>query len=194
MAHWLDDAAHGLAEGTHTRRQVLARGGAVAAGALLSSLPVPAVSFAATCLGGRYDHRKYHCCLTSDGDFVLARKDDECCQNAFGYCDSRTDAPHCCRGKGEGEDACMDTRREKCCHISTASPKPGFAGLAFSCPKDKTCCPDPNFLVSEVGRACCEPSEKCCGGVYPFAAGCYHPAKKHCCYSDNKKQLRALRK
>jgi hypothetical protein len=41
LSHWLDDAARGLSEGRYNRRQVLRRGGAVAAGTLAASVTGP---------------------------------------------------------------------------------------------------------------------------------------------------------
>src|SRR5581483_7060840 len=46
VSHWFDDAARGLSEGRVTRRAVLRRGGAVAAGTLVGSLTLPGWTFA----------------------------------------------------------------------------------------------------------------------------------------------------
>ncbi len=181
MSHWLDDAARGLSEGTFTRRAVLRRGGAVAAGTLVGSLTLPGRTFAqalpcasnqncptgAECCKGRCCASAELCC---DGACVPRaandRCGDTCCNHDAGErcCDGRCCRGHCCDGRCCGE-------HELCCG------GPGIRNcLAIQHTKrcDTHCCGD---AQSCCGEDCCFRTEQCChSGKLAYCA-----PKGHCC-------------
>jgi hypothetical protein len=189
VSHWLDDAARGLAEGTHTRRSVIRRGGAVAAGGVLASMEMPLAALAGQrrCGKHKYDPKIQKCC--PDG---ICGHNDTCC----GHYPKGQPAcctpgfQECCRGEGEssGLGDCADLfpfgklpqEPEHCCH--------GGKGNPYVCKAHTECC---NFYNTHSGEshACCQHNQACCGGpaygrspVGIPRAGCYDPSKAKCCH------------
>ena len=171
MSHWLDDAARGLSEGRVTRRAVLRRGSAVAAGTLVGSLALPGWTFAqsrpcrseqdcptgAECCEGKCCDTAERCC---DG-MCVSRSESELCGNT---CCDLTEGEECCDG-----DCCVGD--EVCC---------GGRGRRFCSPIDKTkhcgthCCGDGQTCC---GEGCCRRTEQCChSGKLAYCA-----PKGHCC-------------
>jgi hypothetical protein len=187
VSHWLDDAARGLAEGTHTRRTVLQRGGAVAAGALVASVPgvsllTPNTAWAKTrprqqkCKPGKVDCPDGGCCPHGS----------ECC----GPKHCTNPGYHCCHDQGEygqcppdrlccGHKCCGP---DQCCHPGGGGIAPGCYDNAGEhtkrCGKDGHCCSKHNVCCDDV---CCAHGEKCC----PDGGGCCHEhdtcCGDHCC-------------
>ena len=176
MSHWLDDAARGLSEGRYNRRQVLARGGTVAGGALVASVtgPIGTLTRAtAATLGGVPCPDFNSPCLFPD----------TCC-GGHKCCDHTTE--FCCGGscieRAPGEVGCChdstyDPRTDKCCPHAEKGNASGHA-----CSKHEKCCGE---------RACCDHrTEFCCGGSCieraPGEVGCCHdstydPRTDKCC-------------
>jgi len=182
VSHWLDDAARGLADGSHNRREVLRRGGAIAASTLLGSAVSPLRAFASSrpctpascpdgiCCEGR--------CLVTGilgccHDRIYARLSKTCCPEApAGGGHTCLDGEECC-GKTKcctGEQLCCDGRclpgprtRVGCCHGATydkraeeCCPEQPRGALEFHvCLKDEECCGE---------KECCRGEQLCCDG------------------------------
>ncbi len=198
MSHWLDDAARGLAEGSHSRRDVLRRGGAVAAGAVLGSVtgslsaftPVALAAGCATvpcdpsrsCCAGRecWNPASEQCC--EDGH-ICKLLGETCCKNDC--CDNTHE--HCCAGecisksrKCCGPDSAADGtkcgRNQECCRYADRehrcySPSTHHCcGSLAVCKNDERCCGSPPKCIG-IGEDCCESREP------------YKTATQKCCPS-----------
>jgi hypothetical protein len=178
--HWLDFAAKGLADGTHSRREILRRGAAIAAGGVLGSAATPLAALAATskcteltcpdgtCCEGR--------CLTGSllgccHDRIYSRLNKHCCPEApAGGGHTCLDGLECC-GKAE----CCE-KDEICCGTGQCIPnKSGNIGCCNGFTYNKRedrCCPEHakdevHFCAKDescCGKAeCCKKDEICCG-------------------------------
>jgi hypothetical protein len=178
--HWLDFAAKGLADGTHSRREILRRGAAIAAGGVLGSAATPLAALAATskcteltcpdgtCCEGR--------CLTGSllgccHDRIYSRLNKHCCPEApAGGGHTCLDGLECC-GKAEccekdeiccGTGQCIPNKSGSigCCNGFTYNKREDQCCLEFPdgeahfCAKDETCCGE---------KACCGKDQECCG-------------------------------
>ncbi len=181
MSHWLDDAARGLAQGTHSRREVLQRGGAVASGALLGSITTPIGALAAAATGGTRCPDGHHC----GGNTTCCKHD--CCDTATELCcgggckSANPTTEHCCENKifpksitccrhpyrdeagklcGSHEECCDGDCCEHCCkwQKTKASKKNASYGQ---------CCKEPTPKCCEGHAYCCKADEKCCGYTDP---------------------------
>lgn len=190
MSHWLDEAARGLAEGTHSRRQVLRRGSAIAASALVGSLARPAGVFAAVTSCKRLPCRKgLDCCHGRDcylkgtekccADGHICPPYGECCGKRC--CDRGHLGEHCCDGRCIPRDyhCCRSTQavgpqepcapHNKCCRseFNADCYTPSFekcctsgTGYSFVCLKDEECCGTSHCCDTHRGETCCD--ETCC--------------------------------
>lgn len=177
MSHWLDDAARGLSEGRYNRRQVLRRGGAVAAGTLAASVtgPLAALTRATAAAAGVPCPDFNSPCLSPD----TCCGGQECCDHATEFCCGGTCFKHggrvgCCHNSS------YDPRIEKCCSglccqgDCTAPAAPGI-----------TCCPNGGSTAGAA--ACAGPGYSGMGGCRGHKLGCvcdngsFCPADTGCC-------------
>ena len=178
MSHWLDDAARGLADGTHSRREVLRRGGLVAAGGFLASVGRTGTALGAEgdCGGEPYNKLFERCCEGGERPHICP-KTDRCCG-------SRCCAPNaaCC-----DEHRCYHPAKHKCCATH------GFRGQRpWLCKPHQHCCGQ-YAPGTDVSPGCFSPATNTCcqgrshGGIYPSHSECcegvgYDPATQ-CCVS-----------
>jgi hypothetical protein len=177
MRHWLDEAAQGLAEGSCTRRRVIARGSGVLVGSTLVSLGAPLRAlglveakrcFVHTCPPGQtccdneycYDPAREKCCPGGKGNICF--RGDLCC------------GEHCCHRKN-GEGCCLG---ELCCDVRAGETCCGVKGSVVNAPE---CCPSElhcktGTYQGEDYTACCKSHESVCGEGH-----CYDPATHKCC-------------
>jgi hypothetical protein len=181
VSHWLDRAAIDLGAGKHSRRDVLRRGGAVAASALLASAARPFTALAATggctpsncpdgvcCEGRCVQTGILGCCH----DQIYSRLNKTCCleQPATGahIC---LDDKDCC-----GTGACCDKQGEFCCKGRCFKGDPRRFGCCDGATYDKTsedCCPDHR----PGGFHTCSKDETCCG-----EDACCNNRTEFCCH------------
>ena len=195
MSHWLDDAARGLAEGTHSRRDVLRRGGAIAGGAMLVSVTGP--------LGTLRRAKATTVATAPCPDFACPTFDiccggHTCCNPMTHFCCGESCIPRD-RGVGCCHDRAYDPGVEKCCPESTPGAHGHACGkyeeccgatecckegeqccnsgkLRYCAPKGK-CCPKGQHRVTCGGtakRICCPEGEYCCGGKCCKPADCHN--------------------
>jgi hypothetical protein len=157
LSGWLDDAARGLSEGRYNRRQVLQRGGKVAAATVVGVSRLSPESAGASqphakkC--GRYDVK------CSSGERCCG---GVCCHPAQCHNDV------CHNGCHKGSQRCDG----ECCHITTettCAPKQG----CVTC-KGRT---DGQDLICETSPSYYECCAKCCGPEY----GCCTNKNDICC-------------
>ncbi len=179
MSHWLDDVARGLAEGRHSRRDLLRRGGAVAAGSILAPLAHPLAAIGAakctdascpdgTCCEGRcLTDSSFGCCH----DKIYFRTTQHCCsEHPAGRTHVCPDGKDCC-----GKDECCDPDHI-CCGTGQCIPnKSGNIGCCNGFTYNKRedrCCPEhkkdeAHFCAKDeecCGKdSCCKKDEICCG-------------------------------
>ncbi len=163
MGHWFDDAARGLAVGTHSRRDVLRVGGKAAGGALLATLTTPVGALAAGNHKCPHGHScgsnelccQHDCCNSKteqccDGRCVA--KERTCCRKFHGD-EGKTCGLHerCCEEAGK----CYERGEEECCR-SGLCPRDQCCGDEGDCCEHKYCCDD---------EICCSKEKpKCCSG------------------------------
>jgi hypothetical protein len=175
MGHWFDDAARGLAAGTHSRRDVVRIGGKAAGGALLATLSTPIGALAA----GRHKCPHGHSC----GSDELCCEHDCCDKRTEQCCDGRCVAKErtCCRhfkdSKGKvcrrhercckDAEQCYDPDEKECC-ASGLCPRGECCGDEGDCCEHKYCCDDEVCCSEEKPTCChgkcCASGEVCCGG------------------------------
>jgi len=150
MTHWLDTAARGLATGTQTRRQILRRGGAVAAVAMLDGLIRPAHAIAGTTPCPMLPCPPAQLCCS--GASCYDPESAECCTNGA-VCSF--DRGVCCEGR------CLATGEFGCCHdriylrVGKRCCPEAPRGGTHTCLDDEECC----------GKSgCCKPGDMCCDG------------------------------
>ncbi len=181
MSHWLDDAARGLAQGTHSRREVLRRGGTVAAGAMFTSISAPIGALAAAATGGTRCPDGHHC----GGNTTCCKHD--CCDTATELCcgggckSANPKTEHCCENKifpksvtccrhpyrdeagklcGSHEECCDGDCCEHCCKWQKTKVSKKNASYG-------QCCKEPTPKCCEGHAYCCKADEKCCGYTDP---------------------------
>ena len=189
MSHWLDDAASRLSEGRFNRRQVLRRGGAVAAAGLLTSAIKPLAAFSKPCdkcgtddclnlLQGcckvfnsadprrpfevRYDRLKEKCCPGVTGSSYQA---EDVCKTRQQCCNAEFGA-FCCDDDEEccGPDCCDKSHGAECCH----------SGKFKYCALKGECCPQGQHRCSASYHGkCCSDTLICCGHTCCKPDDCY---------------------
>jgi hypothetical protein len=187
VSHWLDETAEALATGRTTRRQVLLRGGLVAAAAMFGSATrpgfglgaraktpalfcpdLPCPDLAPDCCGEVrcYDSNAgYRCCTSA----VYHREEEGCCDGKL----YQLERESCCTS-GEicfttgriGESCCDDS----CCLDGTCCEGQciGFSSDEGCChgkrynPERASCCTSGEicFTTGRIGESCCDDS--CC--------------------------------
>ena len=180
MSHWLDVAAKGLAGGSYSRRDVLRRGGAIAAGSLIGSAAAPFSALAATpkctettcpdgtcCEGRCLTDRDFGCCHNR----IYLRLNKHCCPQApAGATHTCLDGEDCC-----GKQECCQ-HNEICCGTGQCIPnKSGNIGCCNGFTYNKRvdhCCPEhdkdeAHFCAKDESccgkKDCCKRDEICCG-------------------------------
>ena len=138
MSHWLDETAEALATGRTTRRQVLLRGGLVAAAAMFGSATRPGFG-----LGARAKTPALFC-----PDLPCPDLAPDCCGEVRCY-DSNA-GYRCCNSAvyHREEEGCCDGKlyqleRESCCtsgEICSTTGRIGESCCDDSCCLDGTCC------------------------------------------------------
>ena len=207
MSRWLDDAARGLAEGSHNRREVLLRGGAIAASTLLGSAVSPLRASATSgctpancpnglcCEGRCLTGSLFGCCH----DRIYSRLSKHCCPQApAGGTHTCLDGEECC-GKAKcctSNEVCCDgkclkgnRKRLGCCNNATYDPsieqccleQPSGKFEFHVCAKDEQCCGKDKCCTSK--EVCCD--GKCLKGNRKRLGCCnnatYDPSIEQCC-------------
>jgi hypothetical protein len=186
MGHWFDDAARGLAAGTHSRRDVLRVGGKAAGGALVATLTTPIVALAA----GKHKCPQGHSC----GSNELCCENDCCDKLTEQCCDGRcvAKARKCCRNHPGAKEtlclrheeccggSCYDPDTEECCNASDGErcPPGQCCGDEGDCCQRKDCC-DNEICCSKAKPKCCH------GGVGPESNPTCCASSDTCCQGKN---------
>ena len=198
MSHWLDDAARGLAEGSHSRREVLRRGGAVAAGALFGSVTGSLAAFTPVALAAGctnfpclppeqcchdrecWNPKSEQCC--PDGH-TCKKVGETCCKNDC--CDNAHE--HCCAGecisksrKCCGPDPAADgkkcDRNQECCEFADREHRCYSAETHYCCGAGAAACLKGQGCCGFIGAKCVETGQDCCDDDF-----IYEKATQKCC-------------
>ena len=175
MSHWLDDAARGLAQGRHSRRHVLVRGGGAFATALAGSALAPLRALAERpcpagwerCGDRCYDPSTHECC-GGPGDIYCAKSTGGCCGSTCGeHCGP--DLMCCYAVTSDGRPPCYDPKTEVCCMgISEGTVCSAAVGCCGRESVDGTCTDQ-----------YCGPHELCCPAAHEDF--CYDSRTHFCC-------------
>jgi hypothetical protein len=169
VSHWLDDAARGLSEGRYSRRHVIKRGSAVAAGALVGSLAGPGRAFAQArpcdsggqcpsgeCCSGLCCFSDELCCIDECRSKEYFHRCGEKCCSVYHKC---CPGGHCCL---KDRECCVGRAGHDCCR------------------EDELCCNGdcrPKEYFHRCGDTCCSVYDECChSGTLAYCA-----PKGHCC-------------
>jgi hypothetical protein len=189
MKHWLDEAAAGLSSGRLSRRDVLRRGGRVAAGGLLVSLPSPLAALArggCPCKAGEFccdgacfpRGPRLGCCHESTYDPSL----EKCCPHGRQACfkdETCCGLELCCTSKeqcvGTGKTAQCVPKKQAC------NPYYGNGTSYVPCPaSEHNCCYDVTKRTTDPG-VCCKGT--CCGANGEVC--CDKGTNLCCCYNPH---------